>query len=265
MAFSPARRGLSHCLRSSSFLTAAPASFTPLCSFLPTFRSISPRSYPLLLHIAETLFTLTHQPPALRSQLIPQSLATIFAGFHSAPLRHTFTAALFSPPAARKFCSPVAPLRLRSASAAPFTMALHCSAAVTQSWSKRRNAALSFTCIVQPPPHQKKVSYGGFLWCCPSPCTNVRVLLSSPVVGARSRLRSFLPLASLTARYAATLRCRLLPGTAHASFCRRRFYRFCQRTANSLQSICIRPSKFLKEETSFDYDSNLGLASIWQS
>jgi len=33
------------------------------------------------------------------------------------------------------------------------------------------------------------------------------------------------------------LQCRLLPGTANASFCRRRFYLFCQRTWNTIEQL----------------------------
>ena len=50
----------------------------------------------------------------------------------------------------------------------------------------------------------------------------------SAVLAATSIRTSFQWL--LTARYAATLQPLLLPAAANASFCRRRFYLFCQRT-----------------------------------
>jgi hypothetical protein len=70
------------------------------------------------------------------------------------------------------------------------------------------------------------------------------LLLSAPAGGARSRLRSALTLntkpdasqgfssASLTARYAANPTAPVTPRGGYASFCRRRFYLFCQRTGN---------------------------------
>ena len=98
---------------SSSFLTAASVSFTPLRSLLPSFRFITPRSQhlncfrlgiPLSQHISQ------HKGCTSLSQAI----ATILTGFHSASLRHPFTSVAFSPPAANNFARRLSPLRLRS-------------------------------------------------------------------------------------------------------------------------------------------------------
>ena len=84
---------------SSSFLTAASVSFTPLRSFLPSFRFITPRSQLIHLLQGRASRPLTKQytwdAPAF-SQAIP----AILTGFHSASLRHSFTSVAFSPPAA---------------------------------------------------------------------------------------------------------------------------------------------------------------------
>ncbi len=84
---------------SSSFLTAATVSFTPLRSLLPSFRFITPRSQLFICFMAGQ--------PISQAQIITQGCtshsqanATILTGFHSASLRHSFTSVAFSPPAA---------------------------------------------------------------------------------------------------------------------------------------------------------------------
>lgn len=84
---------------SSSFLTAATVSFTPLRSFLPPFRFISPRSQLPICFKAGP-----RQPGTMakhwRVTSLSASYATILTGFHYASLRHLFTSVAFSPPAA---------------------------------------------------------------------------------------------------------------------------------------------------------------------
>ena len=85
---------------SSSFLTAATVSFTPLRSLLPSFRFITPRSQ--LNHLLQgrashcQTQTNTHE----NATAFPQANPTILTGFHSASLRHSFTSVAFSPLAA---------------------------------------------------------------------------------------------------------------------------------------------------------------------
>ena len=106
---------------SSSFLTAATVSFTPLRSLLPSFRFITPRSQ--LNHLLQgrashcQTQTNTHE----NATAFPQANPTILTGFHSASLRHSFTSVAFSPPAALYFARRLSPFRLRSLSAAPNT------------------------------------------------------------------------------------------------------------------------------------------------
>ena len=84
---------------SSSFLTAAIVSFTPLRSFLPPFRFITPRSYLILCGKAwQPISCLESQHRT--AQAFPQTSPTILTRFHYATLRHTFTSVAFSPPAA---------------------------------------------------------------------------------------------------------------------------------------------------------------------
>jgi hypothetical protein len=127
------------------------------------------------------------------------SHATILTGFHSATLRPTFISVAFSPPAANNFAR-LAYHRLRY------------GAALTQTLAH----ALTYTRSLEV-----HVTFRPFTV---RPSLLSVALLSTPAGGARSRRRSFLPLASLTARYAATLQPLLLPAAANASFCRRRFY-----------------------------------------
>ena len=85
---------------SGSFLTAATVSFTPLRSFLPSFRFITPRSQ--LSHFLQGRASqATHKKQyAWECTCLSQSIPTILTGFHSASLRHSFTSVAFSPPAA---------------------------------------------------------------------------------------------------------------------------------------------------------------------
>ena len=84
---------------SGSFLTAATVSFTPLCSLLPSFRFITPRSQLIyLLHAWAHYGCHTELVEVCISH--SQTNPTILTGFHSASLRHSFTSVAFSPPAA---------------------------------------------------------------------------------------------------------------------------------------------------------------------
>ena len=84
---------------SSSFLTAATVSFTPLRSFLPSFRSIHHvRSFALLqsrasFAIAQNLYTESRTG-------FSAACPTILTGLHYASLRHPFSSVSCSPPAA---------------------------------------------------------------------------------------------------------------------------------------------------------------------
>ena len=84
---------------SGSFLTAATVSFTPLRSFLPSFRFITPRSQ--LTHLLHAGHPKPDTfPPHRVCTSLSQANPTILTGFHSASLRHSFTSVAFSPPAA---------------------------------------------------------------------------------------------------------------------------------------------------------------------
>ena len=85
---------------SSSFLTAATVFFTPLRSFLPSFRFITPRSQ-LNYLLQSRASQATHKSYTLgNASAFPQAIPTILTGFHFASLRHPFTSVAFSPPAA---------------------------------------------------------------------------------------------------------------------------------------------------------------------
>lgn len=133
-------------------------------------------------------------------------------GFIIASLRPTFISVGFSPPAANNF-------------ACLAYHCLRCGAALTHTYAH----ALTLT-----QSHAVHVTFRPFTV---RPSFPTVTLLYAPASGARSRRRSFLPLASLTARYAATLQPLLLPAAANASFCRRRFYLFCQRTEKNHQKF----------------------------
>ena len=99
---------------SSSFLTAATVSFTPLRSFLPTFRFITPCSQLCICFKAGHPFCPGTNQCTWNAPAFPQASPTILTGFHSASLRHPFTSVAFSPPAANNFARRLSPLRLRS-------------------------------------------------------------------------------------------------------------------------------------------------------
>jgi hypothetical protein len=128
------------------------------------------------------------------------SIRTTLTGFHSAPLRPTFISVAFSPPAANNFARRryplgcgwqasvkaryLRPLRLQNAKPS-----LHSSAA-----------------FVPCGKYTPAASYGAGIAVRPS------LLSCQPLVGARSRLRSFLPPAAFSARFARlTLQPPLLP------------------------------------------------------
>jgi len=84
----------------TAFVTAALVSFTPLRSFLPPFRFITPRSQ--LIHLLQGWASLanTTDTPHRGCTNLSQAIPTILTGFHFAALRHSFTSVAFSPPAA---------------------------------------------------------------------------------------------------------------------------------------------------------------------
>lgn len=88
---------------SSSFLTAATVSFTPLRSFLPTFRFITPCSQLCICFKAGHPFCPGTNQCTWNAPAFPQASPTILTGFHFAALRHTFTSVAFSPPAAHNW------------------------------------------------------------------------------------------------------------------------------------------------------------------
>ncbi len=186
----------------TAFVTAAPVSFMPPHSFRPSFRSITPRSYPK--HVLQGMASLSHSRCHYTNGMhIPfrKPTATILTGFHSATLRPTFISVAFSPPAANSFAR----------------LAYHCL---------RYGAALSQTlahALTFPQSLEVHVTFRPFTVC---PSFPTVTLLSTPASGARSHFHSFLIPVALTARYAAMLQPLLLPGAANASFCRRRFYLF---------------------------------------
>ena len=201
---------------SSSFLTAATVSFTPLRSFLPLFRFITPRSQ--LNHLLQGWAFL--QPDTMQCTKectnLSQTNATILTGFHSASLRHTFTSVAFSPPAA--FFS--------FARRQPHLGCVHLAAANCSCRPPFRKASLRFTCIVQPPPYPDgkftpAASYGAGISLLKSAFT------ASPFVGARCPppfiRSSFSPAA--TERLANTSAPTSLRGGYAFFFCRRRIYR----------------------------------------
>ena len=84
----------------TAFVTAAPVSFMPPRSFLPSLRFITPRSQLDHLLQGRASHLLYTQPPTWECTSLSQANPTILTGFHSASLRHTFTSVAFSPPAA---------------------------------------------------------------------------------------------------------------------------------------------------------------------
>lgn len=104
---------------SSSFLTAATVSFTPLRSFLPPFRFITPRSQLFICFKAGHPFGQYTKQHTRECTSPSQANATILTGFHSAALRHSFTSVAFSPPAAHIFCSPAVPISAAFAKCCP--------------------------------------------------------------------------------------------------------------------------------------------------
>lgn len=87
---------------SAAFVTAALVSFTPLRSLLPSFASLHlVRSYTFASWPGSR--NQSHMLLRKRSTSHSQANATILTGFHSASLRHSFTSAAFSPPAAHNW------------------------------------------------------------------------------------------------------------------------------------------------------------------
>ncbi len=117
---------------SSSFLTAATVSFTPLRSFLPSFRFITPRSQ--LNHLLQSWASLAnHRTQALwECTSLLQASPTIITGFHFAALRHPFTSVAFSPPAAHNLLA----LRTHFGSVHFATANCSCRTSISQSIAK---------------------------------------------------------------------------------------------------------------------------------
>ena len=133
---------------SSSFLTAATVSFTPLCSFLPPFRFITPRSQFFICFKAGHPFSQYTMPHTRECTSLSQANATILTGFHSAALRHSFTSVAFSPPAAHFFCSPAVPISAAFAKCCSDHNAWHMAHS-----SLISPCSTKLTCIVPPPPY----------------------------------------------------------------------------------------------------------------
>jgi len=128
---------------SSSFLTAATVSFTPLRSFLPSFRFITARSQ--LNHLLQGRASqATHKAIHMRCTCLSASHPY---NTHWVSFRFTTSFIHFSSVQSTRcplfFCSPAAPLK------AAFTLRLLIAHVVPPF----RKASLRFTCIVQPPPY----------------------------------------------------------------------------------------------------------------
>lgn len=96
----PLRYTVCHTACSSfAFVRAATVSFTPLRSFLPSLRFITPRSQLFICFKAWSALP-PHNSIHMQPHTFSQAIATILTGFHSASLRHSFTSVAFSPPAA---------------------------------------------------------------------------------------------------------------------------------------------------------------------
>jgi hypothetical protein len=132
---------------SSSFLTAAPVSFTPLRSFLPPFRFITPRSqlficfkagHPIAKHKA------THKG-------MHQPFASQRYNTHRVPFRCTTSFIHFSSVQSTRcplFCSPAVPISAAFAKCCPDHNALHMAHS-----SLISPCSTKLTCIVPPPPY----------------------------------------------------------------------------------------------------------------
>ena len=198
---------------SSSFLTAAPASFTKLRSLLPSFRFISPRSQ---LNIC---FSAWHPAPKTQTialqdaQFLSQATAAVLTGFHSASLRHSFTSVSFSPPAAH-FCYArrpphlgfvhLASIRLIPSVHSPIAAKVHLHSSAPFVPYGKYTPGASYVAAIAP---------------------DDRGFPGSPFVGAR-RPPPFLRSSSLRrpSNGSQSLQPRQVCGAALLPFCRRRFY-----------------------------------------
>jgi hypothetical protein len=129
---------------SSSFLTAATVFFTPLRSFLPSFRFITPRSQ--LNHLLQGRASQATHKKQYTWECTCLSASHPY-NTHRVPFRFTTSFIHFSSVQSTRcpllFCSPAAPLK------AAFTLRLLIAHVVPPF----RKASLRFTCIVQPPPY----------------------------------------------------------------------------------------------------------------
>lgn len=140
---------------SSSFLTAATVSFTPLRSFLPPFHFITPRSQPAICYLAGHPFQLTKPDATVCTCLF----ANHPYNTHQVSFRCTTSYIHFSSVQSTRcplFGSPCVPI------SAAFTLRLLIAHVVPPF----RKASVRFTCIVQPPPYPTgkftaAASYGG--------------------------------------------------------------------------------------------------------
>ena len=128
---------------SSSFLTAAPVSFTKLRSFLPRYASLHHvRSQAICFSTwhpaANTQIRHGRMHSSLRKPTLQYSLG--FITLHSSFIHFSIVQSTRCP---LLFCSPAAPLK------AAFTLRLLIAHVVPPF----RKASLRFSCIVQPPPY----------------------------------------------------------------------------------------------------------------
>ena len=143
-AGAPLRYAVCHAAcSSSSFLTAAPVSFTKLRSFLPRYASLHHvRSQAICFSTwhpaANTQIRHGRMHSSLRKPTLQYSLG--FITLHSSFIHFSIVQSTRCP---LLFCSPAAPLK------AAFTLRLLIAHVV----SPFRKASLRFTCIVQPPPY----------------------------------------------------------------------------------------------------------------
>ena len=205
---------LSHCLRSSSFVTAAPVSFAALHSYAPHFASLHlVRSCAICFKVwpahschTELVEVCSHIPFA------SQCYNTHWVSFRF--VRRYFISVLLSPPAANNF-----------ARRQPHFGCVHlatancsCRTSISQSIAKvhLHSSAASVPCGKYTPA----ASYGA---CIGLPMVG---LYCQPLVGARCFLRSFVPHSLRQQwRLATNATAPQVCGAAMFLFCRRRFYR----------------------------------------
>ncbi len=197
---------------SSSFLTAAPVSFTPLHSSAPHFRSIAPCSQLNIcsraLHPAALLksFLGGMQNPFRRPD--HNSLGSITL------VRRSFISVRFSPPAANFLCA----RRQPHLGCVHLAAAIAHSSLISQSIAKvHLHSSATFVPCGKFTPVASYVAAIAFLR---------QAFLAAPLWGLAVRLRSFVPHSlRRPPNGSPSLQPRQVCGAAMLLFCRRRFYR----------------------------------------